>query len=83
MTDKPENPPAFPIQRGLQGAASNDGLTMRDWFAGQALIGILGNEGLMAAFADKSNDGKIKASHVAEIAYLNADAMLSQRSKTE
>lgn len=61
------NPPAFPAHwNGLQPA--QQGMTLRDWFAGQALAG---------ALADSSRD--LYAYEYAESAYEYADAMLKAR----
>lgn len=45
MSDKPENPPAFPRTGEGFGNELYDapGMTLRDWFAGQALAGFLAN----------------------------------------
>jgi hypothetical protein len=44
---KPENPPAFPIHGGPDCDPRNrilqGGLTIREWFAGKALVGYLTN----------------------------------------
>jgi hypothetical protein len=48
------------------------GMTLRDYFAGQALMGILNNAGCFA---------NMKDSDVAENAYHAADAMLTAREK--
>jgi hypothetical protein len=45
------------------------GMTLRDWFAGQALAGLLGN----------SNYGPPNSKEDANMAYLIADAMLEAR----
>lgn len=65
MTDKPENPPAFPV-------GHNDmcnGMTLRDWFAGQALVGLLAST--------MNSDNAV----FARSAYRFADVMLLERSK--
>ena len=66
--------PAFPI-------ASCDrilrhGMSLRDYFAGQALAGLLANPEL-------ATDAEFTAkwSYVAKWSYLNADAMLAERQK--
>ena len=69
MTDKPENPPAFPRPEVFFSKGA-EGLKLRDWFAGQAIAG-------SAKSGNLSNEGFAK--HAYEI----ADAMLKERSKTE
>ena len=53
-------------------AAAEKGMTLRDYFAAQAMQGLLTAE----IVGDYSND------HVANIAYLIADAMLKKREET-
>lgn len=61
--------PAFPVGNDIiQGGA---GMTLRDWFAGQALAGIL------------VNDGKSSPLAYAAWAYDLADAMLIERAKSK
>jgi len=66
--------PAFPtgLEYAPKGFEVSQGMTLRDYFAGQALMGILNNAG---CFAD------MKDSDVAENAYHAADAMLAAREK--
>ena len=59
--------PAFPTVAGQ--VVYSNGMTLRDWFAGQALAWAGHNEWF-------SNDHK----HVAERAYRMADAMIAARS---
>lgn len=61
--------PAFP-RSPHSGDCSGDGMTLRDWFAGQALAGI------MATQWRPSGDD---VSPLAEDAYKVADAMLAMR----
>jgi hypothetical protein len=68
--------PAFPCpddynQDGtpIYGPRNLQGMTLRDWFAGQALAGLLGN----------SNYGPPNSKEDANMAYLIADAMLKAR----
>lgn len=64
--------PAFPVTANT----ANAGMSLRDWFAGQALAGLLAAEaGMMSDDAPRRptfNDS-------AEAAYLQADAMLKAR----
>lgn len=76
--------PAFPRPMGhnrephYQGRATNDpqrGMSLRDWFAGQALTG-------MIAYA-AAREGAFLFDAIAEDAYILADAMLAERMKEE
>ena len=58
--------PAFPI-------GSYAGMSIRDWFAGQAMVGILAND---------SDPSPEQVPHIVASAYILADAMLSQREKS-
>ena len=60
--------PAFPFQDGY-GRVS--GMTLRDWFAGQALAGVT------SSVNDEISVGQVEG--IAEIAYALADAMLRAR----
>lgn len=74
MTPKFDGGGAFPSQpvyqtpHGAIGMTSQNGMTLRDWFAGQALGGIAFDCGLSSMEA-------------AEKAYEMADAMIAGRSK--
>lgn len=70
MTTKPENPPAFPVDWGSYGIEPTPGMTLRDWFAGQALMGFI-----------SSNETIWSSSVYASAAYEIADSMLSARAK--
>lgn len=72
----PENPPVFPIpeQRDADGnglVEGAPGMTLRDWFAGQALIGLMAD----SPWADPD--------HKAAYAYNAADAMLAARTQSK
>lgn len=73
--------PAFPLENPRQledGALFKQfpGMSLRDWFAGQALAGFIACH---AADADAAPS----ASGAARAAYQYADAMLAERSKSE
>ena len=79
----PENPPAFPRDHRHLG---HNGMTLRDWFAGQALTGILANSENVHAGAEPTNSAlscnpQPFAGWVARASYLVADAMLAHREK--
>jgi hypothetical protein len=61
---------AFPIAISADCEGYEDGMTLRDYFAGQALIGIL---------AGRSEKTEYPPRHIAERAYVWADAMLEAR----
>lgn len=70
---KPENPSAFPnTGNSVWNLTPEAGMTLRDWFAGQALI----------ALADRRHDAPRLLS-VAEKAYVYADAMLAERARAQ
>jgi len=66
MTDKDNGGPAFPIETTATPWA--EGMTLRDWFAGQALAGMLAH-----------GIGPSGPADVAWAAYQAADAMLEAR----
>ena len=62
--------PAFPLPMGTETATGTDGMTLRDFFAGQALAGMCASE----------TDGvSYSSGNVASRAYKIADAMLKER----
>jgi hypothetical protein len=78
---KPSNTPAFPVTR-IDGDGisynTHSGMTLRDWFAGMALQGILAScpEGMRT-----NSPTLIPAKEWAKAAYYAADAMLAEREK--
>lgn len=84
---KPENPRAFPLPAASFGpagdfAVAEEGMTLRDWFAGQALMGMntwtpCPPEGFKVGPADHANNQRLRA----EWAYQQADALLTARQK--
>lgn len=74
MTTKNTGGSAFPASEEYWGSDCA-GMTLRDWFAGQALAGLLAS-----GIAAERGQSKIE---LAEIAYLNADAMIAARGAAE
>lgn len=68
-------PPAFPTGAFPQ---ATPGMTLRDYFAGQALAGVCANYQSMQDIAQRERTGKI-ADHMAYDCYVMADAMLAAR----
>jgi hypothetical protein len=71
MTNKPENPPAFPHTDWInaQGQGQTyEGMTLRDYFAAKAMQGILSRGVILGP-----------KSEIAEHCYFYADAMLCAR----
>ena len=64
MSEREVPEPAFPTPEW-------DGMTLRDWFAGQALAGIMGNSGI--------NHGIYPPDEAARNCYAVADHMLEAR----
>ena len=79
------NPPAFPMQAHADPVygvwiAGHEGMSLRDYFAGQALMGSL------ACWDTKDNErfafhksDKERAAYLAKMSYFMADAMLEAR----
>ena len=78
MSQKPENPPAFPSGRmeGFEPARfpQYEGLTTRDYFAAAALQGLLADSNVPS---DLKQHGEL----MARSAFCYADAMLAERAK--
>lgn len=73
MNQKNNGGPAYPVP-GLQDDESFNGMSLRDYFAGQALAGLMAN-------LPKTMYGLDWERNVAQGAYLLADAMLAERAK--
>lgn len=82
MSDKPENPPAFP-QGGAHYSDDRKGMSLRDYFAGQAMVGLysLTDSNVLAAYGREGHSrGEDRVSQTfAREAYEAADAMLAAR----
>jgi len=78
----PENPPAFPIpihSRDCKCPCGNVGMTMRDYYAGQALIGLIVCPNLKMFLGE--NLLQVSEKNLAISAYTLADALLIERAK--
>lgn len=74
MMKKPQNPSAFPVQNHPEFHLQPYdlmGMTLRDYFAGHALIGLL-----------PRNDGVTNMEEIVKEAFKFADAMLVERERT-
>lgn len=79
MSAQDHNPPAFPAGWPEAGYEPHYGMTLRDWFAGQALNAII-----TATSAGQHNpirEGRDTEAGMAHDAYSLADAMLAERQK--
>lgn len=77
MTSKNDGGPAFPLPNQAM-----FGMSLRDWFAGQALNGILSDGETQAIISKLSRaENASSTAYVAKAAYEFADAMLKERSK--
>ncbi len=82
MSDKPLNPPAFPQQcaDALDVGMVHEGMSLRDWFAGQALAGWMASY-VNAEHPGSFDDGTPYLAHIAEHSFALADAMIAARAK--
>lgn len=74
-----ENTAAFPYAVPVEFTAAEPGMTLRDWFASQALPAIIGATSSGTHQPLRAGESVIEA--MARDAYEFADAMLSERSK--
>ena len=86
-TPKPnDGGPAFPYrdEDGEGGFDQYSGISMRDWFAGQALAGTVFHWGEVTTYlkhAGATHDAKSVRQFMAGAAYAQADAMIAERNK--
>ena len=73
MSEREDGGPAFPSTHDR--GTSYIGMTLRDWFAGQALAGVLPREDITGTEARLQH---VKGA-IAHLAYAYADAMLEAR----
>lgn len=77
MSNSPENPPAFACAAGTPDNGDwQSGMTLRDWFAGMALQGLLGNSAFVCSFYEARDRPGITPP---KLAFEMADAMLKAR----
>jgi hypothetical protein len=74
---KPANPPAFPVPPSIVSEHGDiyyaaEGMSLRDWFAGQALLRVYNDGGRYSPEGMKQ---------VAKYSYAMADAMLAERER--
>jgi len=69
--------PAFPCDSTNKQLPTQCGMSLRDWFAGQALAGIMANYKFMENIRQGFGS---TLPHIPEAAYEMADAMLNARS---
>jgi hypothetical protein len=90
---KPDGGPAFPVATherpdGLIALVSDldpngNGMTLRDYFAGQALAGLLASPGFLGEAQEQAGDADTARETIALCAYRQADFMLAEREKGE
>lgn len=61
----------------LTGGTAKDSLTLLDYFAGKALVGLLASPRLPASDGERGYTDELYA----ELAYMTAEAMLAERNK--
>jgi len=69
----PSMPPMYSRDKDGSFIKETEGMTLRDYMAGQALVGIMGK-------TEFSGDWRHKA--MADVCYVMADAMLKERNKS-
>ncbi|MGV2099011.1 hypothetical protein [Rhizobium sp. 21-4511-3d] len=73
----PTGGPAFPVECNIvSGYRDDSGMTLRDWFAGKALMGLMASE-------RATDDAQYQPDMAADRAYRMADAMLAEKFKAE
>lgn len=76
MSEKTDNPPAFPV---VGTSRHHDGMTLRDYFAGQAMVALAASVFEGAAKANMTQE--FAQNSLIEGVYKLADAMLKERAK--
>lgn len=85
MEDKLNNPQAFPQQMIYSEDGKTvhvgEGMTLRDYFAAKALVGLMSTEKMIVDTIKHSTPEMNNAAILAQDAYRLADAMLKEREK--
>lgn len=80
MAEKKDGGHAFPNITPDMNVDGGPGMTLRDWFAGQALAGLCASDGFTKRLGDREENFLGRAdSEAAGCAYEMADAMLEAR----
>ena len=74
MGERQDGGPAFPLTVPDKYGRAPSGMSLRDWFAGQALAGLMSDPGLRPCSVEEFE-------HMAARLYQVADAMLAARQK--
>lgn len=87
MSDKIKNPPAFPCEQsetqdGSWNQTFESGMSLRDWFAGQALSGLCSNPAMFDG-AGTLTQVRAQENWMVEVAYVLANIMLAARNSQE
>ena len=56
MTQPNDGGPAFPCDASMKQYPTQEGMSLRDWFAGQALAGIMASPRLILVLAESKQD---------------------------
>lgn len=84
MSEKNTGGPAFP-SHGSMGEVTHEGMTLRDYFAAKALVGLMSTERANeyvdedGVFSGEDGTLFVHTKFLAEEAYMMADAMLKAR----
>lgn len=81
MSDEKTNNggPAFPVTLDHRGCVGAYGMNLRDWFAGQALTGILSNQTLLVKILENVSSDMPVNQAIASNSLIIADAMIAAR----
>lgn len=82
-TGGPAFPRPFSTEQANRRVLEQDGMSLRDWFAGQSLAAIANSTILMAAKQVAEEDHSTSNAVIAKLAYELADAMLEERASPE